>query len=559
MKVELADGTILEFPDGTDPAVIQRTVKSMLAQAPATAQPEARPEAPKQPIAWGDVPGMAMSNFVPSAKQFGSDIVQPFMHPVETAKSLGNLGLGIIQKLIPGEQEAEKYADAVGQFFADRYGGEEELKRTLATDPVGFLADASAVLSGGGTLAARAPGMAGKIGKMTATAGRAIDPMTYAARVPGAVIKGVNNPAAKRLMAEGVSPTIGQIAGGAFKKAEDALESIPVLGSAIGSGRQRAIGQLNTATYNRALNPIGKTAKGVPTGAEGVAHVSDALSSAYDNLLDKVTLTPDSQLMDDISKAVGDASIMLDDKSAKVLDNIIKTKLTNDLLSGHPIPGQRLKVIEGDLGKIAADFGGSSTASDHSIGSAIRNAQDAVRKALERSNPAQAAELRAINQGYANYARIRKAGGAAGAELPGGFTPAQLRSAVKATDKSVSKGDFARGRALMQDLSTDARSVMGGNLPTSGTTERGILAALLAGGAYLDPLTAGLVAAGSAPYMPYIQGGMARVLLSRPDIVAKAGQSLQQYGPRVGATSFQAGRADEEMRRQNMQNALGAR
>jgi hypothetical protein len=508
---------------------------------------------PQPPIAWGDVPGMAMKNIGPSAKQFGSDIVQPFLHPVETAKSLGNLGLGIIQKVIPGEQEAEKYADAVGQFFADRYGGEEELKRTLATDPVGFLADVSTVLTGGGALAAKLPGMAGKVGQIAGTAGRAIDPLTQAIKAPAALIKGVNNPAAKRLMAEGVSPTIGQVLGGGFKKAEDALESIPVLGSAIGAGRQRANRQLNTAAYNRALRPIGETAKGIPTGAEGISHVSDKLSSAYDNLLDRVNLVPDNQLIDDIATAVDNVSPTLDRNAVKVLGNIIDIKIVDKISSGQPISGAQLKVIESDLGKLASDFGSSATAADRAIGSAIQNAQSAIRDALVRSNPSQASELRAINEGYANYARIRKAGSAAGAELSEGFTPAQLRTAIKAEDRSVKKGDFARGRALMQDLSTDARTVMGGNLPTTGTTERGILAALLAGGAYLDPVTAGVVAVGSAPYMPGVQGSMARALLSRPEVAVRGGQALQQYGPRVGAASFQAGRNER------MQSALGVR
>ncbi len=34
MQAQLADGRILEFPDGTDPAIVQRTVKNMLAQQP---------------------------------------------------------------------------------------------------------------------------------------------------------------------------------------------------------------------------------------------------------------------------------------------------------------------------------------------------------------------------------------------------------------------------------------------------------------------------------------------------------------------------------------------
>lgn len=499
------------------------------------------PEPGQKPISWSDVPGMAMQSFIPSAKQAGSDIVQPFLSPIETTKALGNLGLGLIQKFIPGEQESEKYANAVGQFFADRYGGIEELKKTLATDPAGFLLDASTVLTGGGGLAARAPGMTGKIGKAVSTVGHAIDPMKYVVAAPAAVLKGVQNPAAQRLMGQGVTPTAGQILGGGFKKTEDALESIPVLGSVIGAARQRANRQLNTAAYNRALNPIGETAKGVPTGAAGIAHVSDKLSAAYEKLLDKVTLKPDAQLIDDVVASTSKANQSIGKEAASVLENIIDSELINKLSDNVPLSGRQLKIIESELGKLATTYG-KGGASDQIISDAIRNVQTDLRNALVRSNPAQAAELRAINTGYANYARLRYAGIQAGAELNTGFTPAQLRAGVKASDESVGKGNFARGRALMQDLSTDAREVMGGNLPTSGTAERGILAAILAGGSYIDPLTGGVAATATLPYLPGVQRGTAHLLASRPEIVRRTGQALQQYGPPVGAAPFQVGR-----------------
>ena len=108
------------------------------------------------------VRGMA-KNSLPSAIQFGKDMAAPFMAPVETAKSLGNLALGTGQLLIPGEQGSEKYPRAVGQFLGERYGGMEEIKRTLATDPFGAAADLSTVLTGGAGLAARGPGVAAKL------------------------------------------------------------------------------------------------------------------------------------------------------------------------------------------------------------------------------------------------------------------------------------------------------------------------------------------------------------------------------------------------------------
>lgn len=162
-----------------------------------------------KPLAWSDVPSQMAKNFIPSAKQFGSDMAQPFIHPIETAKNIGNLGAGVVEKAAHAASnlspvasaipvagavagpalsmlgaasphlgtEHEKYADAVGRFFADRYGGVENFKKTMAEDPVGFAGDLSTLFTGGETALARAPGVLGKVGEAAGTAGRVLDPL----------------------------------------------------------------------------------------------------------------------------------------------------------------------------------------------------------------------------------------------------------------------------------------------------------------------------------------------------------------------------------------------
>ncbi len=39
IEAQLADGRVLEFPDGTDPAVVQSTVKRVIAEGQAAQQP----------------------------------------------------------------------------------------------------------------------------------------------------------------------------------------------------------------------------------------------------------------------------------------------------------------------------------------------------------------------------------------------------------------------------------------------------------------------------------------------------------------------------------------
>jgi hypothetical protein len=117
------------------------------------------------------------SNIPQSAYQFGRDMVQPILHPWQTAKAIGNFGMGVAEKAIPGEQVHEQYANQVGEFIMSRYGDMDLFKQAVMQDPVGVLADASMLLTGGGAAGSRLPGMAGKVARGVRTAGAAIDPV----------------------------------------------------------------------------------------------------------------------------------------------------------------------------------------------------------------------------------------------------------------------------------------------------------------------------------------------------------------------------------------------
>ena len=175
------------------------------------------------PIEWSQVPAMAAQNFIPSAAQLGKDIYGMVRHPVETVKSIGNLAVGTAQKFIPGEQEKEKYANAMGQFLSERYGGEDELKRTLATDPAGLLADLTIPITGGaGAVRGAAAGVAkaaatgGAVARTATTVGRGAeavanaakyaDPIYMAAKIPAAAVSAV--PAAALGLLSSTSPSL---------------------------------------------------------------------------------------------------------------------------------------------------------------------------------------------------------------------------------------------------------------------------------------------------------------------------------------------------------------
>ena len=129
-----------------------------------------------------------LGNIPSSAYQLGSDISNIVLHPIQTAKGIGQFGLGLAQLAIPGEQGNEDVARSVGQHFVDRYGSLDAAKQAVTTDPVGVLADVSALLLGGGYLATKA-GM--KAGQVATKVGLATDPLIATGRGVAGIGKGV--------------------------------------------------------------------------------------------------------------------------------------------------------------------------------------------------------------------------------------------------------------------------------------------------------------------------------------------------------------------------------
>lgn len=159
--------------------------------------------AKREPLTAGEVALSAVKSIPHSAKELVSGIISPVIHPIDTASNMFKLGSSVLGKMGVTDADPEM-ANAVGEYLADRYGGIENLKRTFATDPIGIAADASMLLTGGGTAAARIPGMMGRMGRVAATAGRAIDPMLTAGKVASKTAEAVSGTKVGKAVTEGV-------------------------------------------------------------------------------------------------------------------------------------------------------------------------------------------------------------------------------------------------------------------------------------------------------------------------------------------------------------------
>lgn len=179
-RVPRPDGKthIIYGPDNATPEQLQSKLNSILAaeRQDQLAKSNVGSEE-KQQIDLADVPGKALQNLAPSAVNFAKDVYRPFYDPIGTAKGVKDLAVGVGSKLGLGDQspdkkaENEQAADAVGQYLKDRFYGWDNIKNTLATDPVGSAADVASLLTLGGGLAARAPQYLGRVGTITRKVG----------------------------------------------------------------------------------------------------------------------------------------------------------------------------------------------------------------------------------------------------------------------------------------------------------------------------------------------------------------------------------------------------
>jgi hypothetical protein len=260
MIVEMPNGEELEFPDTMSEDEIATILRTKY--APAAPAPVAAPVSAQEPAArqWSDVPGEALRNIPASAGKLASGIYEAATSPIQTLKGVGDVAAGGVRSglraILPGLEapaneatmRQDQAASAAWDAMKNRYGGSEQLKRTLATDPVGALADISSVLGGVGM----APKMAA-VGKV----GAAIDPIMLTAR-------GVQG------LGRGVSATTREILG---KTTGVGGES---LGIAYQAGKE---GGEAAKTYR-------DTVKGNISGETVVDNARDAVETLYTNASD---------------------------------------------------------------------------------------------------------------------------------------------------------------------------------------------------------------------------------------------------------------------------------
>lgn len=344
------------------------------------------------------------------------------------------------------------------------------------------------------------------------------------------------DPNVRTLRDAGVDMTTGQILGGTVRRVEGASTSIPLVGDQIMAAQRRSLESFNRATANRVLEPLGVTVPdNIPVGRDMVGYVARQIGQTYDDAIAGARpFGPDQQFAAELQQ-LGQQFLTPD--SQRTFINWVRNNVISRINNGQ-IDGQAFQTIKSELGRVGRLYNGSANASERELGEAFTSLQGSLYGLLGRSNPQIEPALRAADRAYAMSVRMTDAAGRVGA-TEGVFTPQQLSGAVRNADRSVRHGAYARGDALLQDLSDAGRAVLPSAIPDSGTTTRamlnaGSLGAALGIGTATGAVNPGILAGAGAAYGAYttpMQQALAAALLARrPRAVEAMGNQIARSG-----------------------------
>ena len=521
--------TINNIPDNVDSN--SQELKDRVAKIRAENQMAAPAEpAPRADLTAGEVATGAITNFPRSMGNLIGDIYTAVTNPIQTGKSILDVGAGALQNVLPerfvqavGEdKQSREMARKVGEFYAERYGTGEGLKRAVAEDPAGVLADLSTVLTGGATVAPRA------VARPLARAASAIDPLAATVRATGAVASA----AGKNIVA-------------------------PVLGATTGAGRE------SISQAVRAGQTGGETAAQFRANISGRADPGEILAIAKQNL-DELNRVKQAEYRSGMVNIKNDKSVLdfadIDSSLVKSTNKVtFKGKVINEEAAKQL---QQAKAIVDDWKSLdPADFHTPEglDALKKRVGdvlegipfeqkvarSSVGDIYNSIKSTIQKQAPSYAKTMKAYSEATDQIKEVEKA----------------LSLGKKASVDTATR----KLQSLMRDnvqTNYGQRTSLARDLQTMGGTE---FMPGLAGQALSSPIPRGLqgIAAVPSSYLAYgaggIPGAVANLALSSPRLMGEAAfatglasRGARQFGqlvppavdPRTFNLLYQAGQTE---------------
>lgn len=426
------------------------------------------------------------------------------------------------------QEAADEMEDLARQANARAGKGGQFVGQAISTIPVG-IATRNPWLAGAaegalGSNATDAKGLAADTA-VGALAGRAGD---GAARMLGSVISPNVAPATQRLLDAGVTPSPGQLAGGAFHRIEDATTGVIGIGDLTSSAQKRARLSYNRGGFQRPLAKVGvELPQQDMNSHQMVDFTQQALGDAYDNLIPQLDVRLDQGFLQGFQNLDSMARNLHAD-SRDMWDNLIKNEFAprfNNVpgSANGRITGESYKELESILSKEVRDFRRSPNPHDQRYANAVRELQTELREMAARANPQHAEDLGNINAAWRELMVLEDAVNRSAEGSGGVFTPAQLGMASRMADPSMRRRAAARNEDLFGQYAEDGADMMRQTVGDPGTAQRGLVTAGLAAGflggkisVAVNPWAVGALALGAAPYTRQGNRLFTAMLTSRP-------------------------------------------
>lgn len=395
-------------------------------------------------------------------------------------------------------------------------------------------------------------------------------------RLPGGVAGGIAggvlplagrgiSEGAQRLIDIGVPLTPGQAGtgavGSAVRTVEEALSTVPILGTPIKMARQQALRKFGTATFNEAIAPISKLgAKSIPftkapreAAIQAEKEISDAYTKVYKRMTNLVDLQDMYSAIDDVAPAALDK--LKADEWQRLREQLrgIALRQSKD---GKFTPESWKKVHSVIRDQAIKKKSSPSGDLVYNEGEVMSEVQDAIFERMISKNPDVADDIKALGKSYRMFSTLDELVRKKDIEEAGTFLPSQLLSAVR-RDPYASARQMRELEVPLQKTARAGQDILPAQLPSSGTEERrqvlralgygGAAAGGAAAGAYFQPeATAiglgallaggGLTAAGYNPLVrPLLRSASTR-LTTTPATAGLIGQQFEEDLPRMDIT-----------------------
>ncbi|MEM8616617.1 MAG: hypothetical protein AAGF20_06745 [Pseudomonadota bacterium] len=354
----------------------------------------------------------------------------------------------------------------------------------------------------------------------------------------GAAVGGVRmSPEAEALLDRGVSLTTGRRLGGGFARAEDAAQSIPVVGDAIRGRQLDSFQDFNRAAFEEGASSLPNTTI-TDIGEEGLGQLAEGYGEEYATAIGGNPAPLDRQFLRDLVPVRQMARSMSPQNKAQLGDTL--SDAVQVPADAGQISGSQFQDAMASLRNLRNNPAGVMPNSQNTLRNASTQIMDALEGAVRRSGGEEGIE--ALNNANTAYRRSkvledatqRAAGGSQTGEIFT-FTPSQLQRAGLKNQKKF------KGRRPFGELADLGQQVLPSSLPNSGTTDRALMtAALGAGGVgategyYSEGVPSGtLSAVGLAALLAAGgtrggQGSINGVLFNRPRVVQQVGDAVRR-------------------------------